>query len=93
MSFRKPRKIVIYFSTSIAVFLFLFLLKFNTIEGSGEKRMLRISLPEDILIEEMPIIPLCFINQRFAKNPNLKGENLSTLHFIDFKSAYFEDSK
>lgn len=48
---------------------------------------------EDILIEEMPIIPLCFVNQRFAKNPRLKGENLSALHFIDFKSAYFEDDE
>ena len=48
---------------------------------------------EDILIEEMPIIPLCFVKQRFAKNSKLKGENLSTLHFIDFKSAYFEDDK
>ncbi len=46
---------------------------------------------ENILINEMPVIPLCFIKQRFAKNPRLKGEQLSPFHFIDFKSAYFDD--
>ena len=46
---------------------------------------------EDILIDEMPILPLCFINKRFAKHPKLNGENLSSLQFIDFKSAYFEE--
>ena len=45
---------------------------------------------EDILMDEMPIIPLCFINKRFAKNPNLTGKNLSPLQFIDFKTAYFK---
>ncbi len=45
---------------------------------------------ENILMDEMPIIPLCFINKRFAKNPKLNGENLSSLQFIDFKTAYFE---
>ena len=41
-------------------------------------------------MDEMPIIPLCFINKRFAKNPKLNRENLSSLQFIDFKTAYFE---
>lgn len=45
---------------------------------------------ENILMDEMPVIPLCFINKRFAKNPKLYGENLSSLQFIDFKTAYFE---
>lgn len=44
---------------------------------------------ENILMDEMPIIPLCFVNKRFAKNPRLNGENLSSLQFIDFKTAYF----
>jgi|JI9StandDraft_1071089.scaffolds.fasta_scaffold72826_2 oligopeptide transport system substrate-binding protein len=45
---------------------------------------------ENILMDEMPIIPLCFVNKRFAKNPRLNGENLSSLQFIDFKTAYFQ---
>ena len=44
---------------------------------------------EDILMDEMPILPLCSINKRFAKKPKLNGEALSSLQFIDFKSAYF----
>lgn len=41
----------------------------------------------------MPIIPLYFVNQGFAKHLELKGENTSALHFIDFKHAYFEDDE
>jgi len=41
----------------------------------------------------MLVIPLCFIKQRFAKNPKLKGEKLSSFHFIDFKHAYFENDE
>jgi len=54
------------------------------------KRAKLLMQAEDILMDEMPVIPLCFINKRFAKNPNLKGEIVSSLQFIDFKSAYFE---
>jgi oligopeptide transport system substrate-binding protein len=45
---------------------------------------------ETLLMDEMPIIPLYSLNKRFAKNNNLKGEFLSRLQTIDFKSAYFE---
>jgi len=41
-------------------------------------------------MDEMPIILLCFINKRFAKTPKLNGENLSSLQFLDFKTAYFK---
>jgi len=46
---------------------------------------------EKILMNEMPIIPVCSMNKRYAKNPKLQGENLSYLQFVDFKSAYFEE--
>jgi len=55
------------------------------------ERVRILSEAENLLINEMPVIPLCFIKQRFAKNPRLKGEQLSPFHFIDFKSAYFEN--
>ena len=45
---------------------------------------------EEVLMDEMPIIPMFSTNKRFAKNPKLKGENISYLQFVDFKSAYFE---
>jgi oligopeptide transport system substrate-binding protein len=46
---------------------------------------------ETLLMDEMPIIPICSLKKRFAKNPKLKGEVLSKLQFVDFKSAYFEE--
>jgi oligopeptide transport system substrate-binding protein len=45
---------------------------------------------EKILMEEMPVIPLAFLEQVFAKNPKLKGEILTPFPPIDFTSAYFE---
>ena len=46
---------------------------------------------ESLLMEEMPIIPVCSLNKRYAKNQKLKGEKVSSLQSIDFKYAYFED--
>lgn len=46
---------------------------------------------EALLMDEMPILPICSMNKSFAKNPKLKGEQLSQLQFVDFKSAYFID--
>lgn len=54
------------------------------------KRIKLLVKAENIFMDEMPIILLCFINKRFAKDPKLNGENLSSLRFIDFKTAYFE---
>ena len=48
---------------------------------------------EEILMDEMPFIPICSMNKSYAKNPKLRGENLSYLQFVDFKSAYFEDAR
>ncbi len=55
------------------------------------ERVNQISKAETILMEEMPVIPLVFLKQMFAKNHKLKGEILTPFPPIDFKSAYFED--
>lgn len=44
---------------------------------------------EELLMDEMPILPICSMNKSYAKNPKLRGEQLSQLQFVDFKSAYF----
>ena len=46
---------------------------------------------EELLMDEMPIIPMCSMKKSFAKNPKLHGERLSYTQFVDFKSAYFEE--
>ena len=45
---------------------------------------------EALLVDEMPVIPICSLNKRFAKNPKLKGEIVPPIQSIDFKSAFFE---
>ncbi|MEM8728051.1 MAG: peptide ABC transporter substrate-binding protein [Chlamydiota bacterium] len=55
-----------------------------------KERSKLLTAAEEILMEEMPMLPICSINKNYAKNPKLKGEQISQLSFVDFKSAYFE---
>lgn len=55
------------------------------------ERTKQLSKAEDILMEEMPVIPIVFLKLVFAKHPKLKGEILTPFPPIDFKSAYFEN--
>jgi len=64
----------------------------NNVLGKIEREKLLIEA-EEVLMEEMPIIPICSMNKSYAKNPKLKGERLSYLQFVDFKSSYFEDDQ
>ena len=64
----------------------------NHVLGKTERSKLLIEA-EEVLMDEMPILPICSMNKSYAKNPKLKGERLSQLQFVDFKSAYFEDDQ
>jgi MarR-like DNA-binding transcriptional regulator SgrR of sgrS sRNA len=46
---------------------------------------------EDLLIKQMPIIPIFHYNMLFASHGNLKDMILSSLGNLDFKWAYIED--
>ena len=46
---------------------------------------------ETLLMEEMPIIPICFPKIYFLKNPQLKGVYVSPLKEIDFRYSYFSE--
>jgi oligopeptide transport system substrate-binding protein len=59
----------------------------NNSLGDVERAQLMIKA-EEILMEEMPVIPICSMNKVYGKNPKLQGERLSYLQFVDFKSAY-----
>ncbi|WP_420421113.1 peptide ABC transporter substrate-binding protein [Simkania sp.] len=67
------------------------LLDISEYSASKKARNCLLSEAESILMDEMPIIPICSMKKRFAKNPKLKGVNISNLQSVDFKSAYFED--
>jgi oligopeptide transport system substrate-binding protein len=47
---------------------------------------------EKILLQEMPIIPIYFIEGLYIQNPQLKNVLITPLGTADFKSAYFEES-
>lgn len=54
------------------------------------KRQAFLKEAEELLIDEVPLIPISSLKKRFAKNPHLEGAILSKLQFVDFKSAYFD---
>jgi len=70
---------------------FKYLLDASEYAASKTERHHLLSLAEAILIDEMPIIPICSLKKQFAKNPKLRGEHISNLQAVDFKTAYFED--
>lgn len=57
---------------------------------SSEERLSFLKKAEEMLYEEMPLIPLCNVKKRYAKSPCLKGEYLTPFQLVDFKYAYFE---
>jgi len=55
------------------------------------ERTRRLLEAEDVLMDQMPALPICSPKKLYAKNPKIKGELVSYLQFVDFKSAYFEE--
>lgn len=60
---------------------------------SNTERQKYLREAEEMIYEEMPLIPLCSLKKRYAKNPNLHGEYLTPIQLVDFKSAYFEKNE
>lgn len=46
---------------------------------------------EQILIGEMPVIPLFYSSFNYLKNPSLQGVYFSDLGYLDFKNAYIDE--
>ncbi|MCB1083841.1 MAG: peptide ABC transporter substrate-binding protein [Simkania sp.] len=58
-------------------------------ETNPQKAQKLIGTAEAYLIEEMPIIPICFGSVCFSKNEHLKNVYVSPLFNVDFSQAYF----
>ncbi|MCB1085382.1 MAG: peptide ABC transporter substrate-binding protein, partial [Chlamydiia bacterium] len=56
------------------------------------KRKRYLQKAEALLMEEMPVIPLCYNKLKLFQNPSLKGVYMSPLKEIDFRYAYFDES-
>lgn len=59
-------------------------------EGDEAKRWELMRKAEDILMEEMPIIPLYYYTKVKAAKPEVKGVRVSTLGHVFFDGAYIE---
>ncbi|NGX39897.1 MAG: Oligopeptide-binding protein OppA [Chlamydiae bacterium] len=55
------------------------------------KRKQLFNQAEQILMDEMPAIPLYFTTIVYAKSDRLKGVYVSDLHEVDFRWSYFEE--
>lgn len=59
-------------------------------EMNSVKRKCALASAEKILMDQMPIIPICHQNFAYLANPRLKGVYTSPLGIIDLKEARFE---
>ena len=62
-------------------------------EADAKKRMEMLHQAEDLLMEDMPIIPLWYTNQTRGIKSYVKGVRVSPLRFIYFDRAYIEGKK
>lgn len=62
-------------------------------EIDTKKRQEYLLQAETLLMEEMPVIPICFSRVCYLKNPKLKGVCISPLKELDFRWAYFEEDE
>lgn len=60
-------------------------------ETNDKKRAEILRKAEELLISEMPLIPIFYINYAYLKKPYVRGEYTSSLGIIDFKKAYLEE--
>ncbi|MEI8328614.1 MAG: peptide ABC transporter substrate-binding protein [Chlamydiia bacterium] len=67
------------------------LLDESSAQGDPAERRLLLAQSEDLLIKEMPIIPIFHYNMLFAKQGYLKEIVLSSMGNLDFKWAYLEN--
>ncbi|QVL57939.1 MAG: peptide ABC transporter substrate-binding protein [Simkaniaceae bacterium] len=68
---------------------YLDLLEASNFEADPEKRNQILIAAEKVLMDEMPIIPICYVSMEFSKKPELIGVNLPPSGEIDFKFASF----
>lgn len=68
---------------------YLDLLEVSNHETIPQKRDEILIDAEKILMDEMPIIPICYLNIEFSKKPELVGVTLPASGEIDFKFANF----
>lgn len=59
-------------------------------EGDPTKRMAMLQDAEDMLLEELPFVPVAFYTRKYLQNPDLKGFVPNVLGYIQWKDLYLE---
>lgn len=67
------------------------LLQQSAVERNPQKRLALLNQAEEILMAEMPVIPLYFASFNYVKDVTLLGVLFSDLGYLDFKYAFFSD--
>lgn len=62
-------------------------------ETNEKKRGQLLAQAEEILLNDMPIIPLYFLSYKYIKKPHVKNVYLSPLGVADFKQASIEEER
>ncbi len=65
----------------------------SSAQSDPEARRLLLAQSEDLLMKEMPIIPIFHYNMLFAKHDYLKEMVISSMGNLDFKWAYLENAE
>lgn len=60
-------------------------------ESQPEKRMAILQRAEAILMDHMPVAPICFASFNYLESENIGGVGLSDLGLLDLKYAFIED--
>ena len=68
---------------------YLDILEASNLEANPIKRNQLLIAAEKVLMDDMPIIPICYVNMEFSKKPELVGVNLPPSGEIDLKFARF----
>jgi oligopeptide transport system substrate-binding protein len=67
------------------------LLNISSTEFNHEIRKETLAKAEGILMQEMPVIPICFSSLNYVKSEDLLGVYFSDLGYLDFKYAFYEN--
>jgi oligopeptide transport system substrate-binding protein len=65
------------------------LLEEASVTPDPQKRMKVLGEAEQLLIEEVPVIPIYFGNNAYMRAPQLKNVLITPIGNIDFRYAYF----
>ncbi|WP_301170731.1 peptide ABC transporter substrate-binding protein [Brevibacillus nitrificans] len=66
------------------------LLNQSALEADLDKRKKILADAEQVLMDDMPIMPIYFYTQSWVQNPNVKGVQMTGLGDVDWKGAYIE---